>query len=214
VFRKLSVLPVLLAVFSLTSAAAPPGAAALGLSNRQVARAAPHRTARPTAHRARQSQSQSQAGPAAACPGADAAEAPVPEQEQTMRCLVDFARRAAGRPALADSAELDRSAEAKSTDLLRCDEFSHFACGREFTYWMKVSGYLPARCWRVGENLAMVSGPDVTVRTVFGLWMHSPGHRRNILGDYRQLGLGLRIGALDGQQGAHVWTQHFGSHCG
>ena len=38
-----------------------------------------------------------------------------------------------------------------------------------------------------------------------------PGHRENILGSYGQIGIGLRVGGLDGHGDAHVWTQHFGS---
>lgn len=50
------------------------------------------------------------------------------------------------------------------------------------------------------------------MRSVFTAWMRSPGHRRNILGgDFRDLGIGLRSGELDGNPAARVWTQMFGS---
>ena len=54
-----------------------------------------------------------------------------------MRCMTDFARGHAGMAGLDDAGELDRSAGDKSDDILRCDSFSHYACGREFTYWMR-----------------------------------------------------------------------------
>ncbi len=41
--------------------------------------------------------------------------------------------------------------------------------------------------------------------------MHSPGHRRNLLGAYTDIGIGLQVGELEGNSGAHVWTQEFGS---
>jgi len=41
--------------------------------------------------------------------------------------------------------------------------------------------------------------------------MNSAGHRRNTLGPYREIGIGLRIGALGKVDGAHVWTQELGS---
>jgi len=46
---------------------------------------------------------------------------------------------------------------------------------------------------------------------IFGLWMNSAGHRRNILGPYLEIGIGLRIGTLGNVDDAHVWTQEFGS---
>jgi uncharacterized protein YkwD len=43
--------------------------------------------------------------------------------------------------------------------------------------------------------------------------MNSSGHRRNILGPYEDIGIGLQVGELEGSGGAHVWTQQFGSRC-
>lgn len=147
------------------------------------------------------------------CPGKDDSGAPRGVQIEAMRCLIEFARRDAGLAPLSVSDKLDRSADAKSADVLRCDDFSHYACGRDFDYWLERVGYLRAPCWRVGENLAWSSGAGTTARQIFRLLMHSPEHRANILGPYSQIGLGLRIGSLRGHGAAHVWTQHFGSHC-
>ncbi len=130
-----------------------------------------------------------------------------------MLCMTNFARHAVGLAPLADSVELDRSASGKSGDILRCDSFSHFACHRDLVYWMMRTGYLPSRCWRAGENLAWGTGRSGAVRSIFGAWMHSSEHRRNILGHYAQIGIGLRVGRLGKWSDAHVWTQHFGSHC-
>jgi uncharacterized protein YkwD len=151
--------------------------------------------------------------PPAACPGQNSLEAPALAQEQAMRCMTDFARRQVGLDGLAEAEALDASAHEKTLDVLRCDSFSHFACGREFTYWMRETGYLAATCWRAGENLAWGTGAEGTVRAIFRAWMRSPAHRRNILGSYSQIGVGVEVGTLDGRAKAHVWTQHFGSHC-
>ncbi len=151
--------------------------------------------------------------PASACPNQDELNAPVGIQEQAMLCMTDFARRQFGLGGLADSAQLERSAVDKSRDILRCEDFSHTACGRSFTYWMQRVGYIPARCWRVGENLAWGTGGLGTVRAIFHGWIYSPEHLANILGRYTQIGVGLEVGSLEGNRGAHVWTQHFGSHC-
>lgn len=151
--------------------------------------------------------------PTAACPGQTNLAAPAEAQEQAMRCMTDFARLRTGMDALSDAPELDASAAEKSADILRCDSFSHDACGREFTYWIDQAGYMSAPCWHVGEDLAWGTGAFGTVRAIFRAWMRSPDHRRNILGDYRQMGVGLLTGDLEGQGDTQVWTAHFGSHC-
>lgn len=125
-----------------------------------------------------------------------------------MLCLVNRARQGRGLAPLAAPATLAKAADRKSGDILRCDEFSHEACGREFTYWFDRVGY---RGCREGENIAYASGSYATPRAIFRLWMDSAGHRRNILGPYREVGIGLRIGTLEGTSDAHVWTQEFGS---
>jgi uncharacterized protein YkwD len=151
--------------------------------------------------------------PAAACPNQANASASSAAQEQSMRCMTDFARARAGLGELDDSQQLDLSAGEKAADVLRCNSFSHTACGREFTYWIRQAGYISASCWHVGENLAWGTGAYGTVRSIFQAWMRSPAHRQNILGDYDDLGLSLRTGELGGLGGAAVWAAHFGSHC-
>ena len=139
---------------------------------------------------------------------------PVAVQEQAMRCMTNFARRQVGLHGLGDATGLDRSAADKSRDILRCNDFSHYACGRSFTYWMGRVGYLSARCWRAGENIAWGTGSLADVRSIFVAWIHSPEHRANILGRFAQIGTALEVGSLQGHRSAHVWTQDFGSHCG
>lgn len=146
----------------------------------------------------------------AACPGQGDAGAAASAQERAVLCLVNQARASRGLAALAAPASLARAADRKSGDILRCDEFSHEACGREFTYWFDQVGYHGCS---EGENIAYAGGSYATPRTIFKLWMHSSGHRENILGDYRDVGIGLRIGTLGDVRNAHVWTQEFGSPC-
>lgn len=130
-----------------------------------------------------------------------------------MLCMTNFARSQAGEGELEATAALAESARDKSLDILQCDSFSHSACGREFTYWMRETGYLSAQCWKVGENLAFGSGEYGSVRSIFRAWMRSPEHRANILGEFSQIGIDLQTGALGGTGRTSVWTQHFGSHC-
>jgi uncharacterized protein YkwD len=150
------------------------------------------------------------AGARATCSGEDNANAGATAQEKTMLCLVNQARKQRGLDPLAGSRSLARSAARKSGDILRCDQFSHEACGREFTYWIERGGY--GGCgW--AENIAYGGGSLATPGSIFRSWMNSPGHRRNILGPYDDIGIGLQVGELEGNGGAHVWTQQFGSRC-
>jgi sortase A len=142
-----------------------------------------------------------------ACPGQTRHRTSRTEQEAAMLCMTNFARHAAGLAPLADSNELDCSAAGRSGDILRCDSFSHLACGRDIVYWMRRTGYLPSRCWRAGANLAWGTVRSGTVRSIVRACMRSSEHRRNILGHYSQIGIGLRVGRLWGRSDSHVWTQ-------
>jgi uncharacterized protein YkwD len=150
--------------------------------------------------------------PATACPQTRL-DAPVATQEQAMLCMTNFARERFGENILEENATLEQSARDKSGDILSCDSFSHYACGREFTYWMRATGYLSTECWKAGENLAWGADDFGTVKSIFRAWMRSPTHRENILGNFTQIGIDLQTGTLEGLSGTHVWTQHFGSHC-
>jgi uncharacterized protein YkwD len=143
----------------------------------------------------------------AACPGQGNL-APAATEERAMLCLVNRARGTHGLGPLAAVDSLTRAADRKSGDILRCGEFSHEACGREFTYWMSRFGYHGCD---EGENIAWGSGSLGTPRSIFVAWMHSQGHRENILGPYQDTGIGLRTGSLEGFAAAQVWTEEFGS---
>jgi uncharacterized protein YkwD len=149
--------------------------------------------------------------PRGTCP-----EAPrgAPAEEAAMLCLTNYARAQVGEGSLEPTAALEGSAAEKAEDILRCDSFSHYACGREFTYWIRASGYMSTECWHVGENLAWGAGRYGTVNSIFRAWLRSPEHRENLLdAEFTQVGIDLTVGALEGEPAAHVWTQQFGSQC-
>jgi uncharacterized protein YkwD len=152
----------------------------------------------------------SAAGARAACAGQDDVDAGATAQEKAMLCLVNRARGQRGLDPLTAPPSLARASARKSTDILRCDEFSHGACGRDFTHWIERSGYDGCR---LGENIAYGTADFATPRSIFRGWMNSSGHRRNILGPYDDIGIGLQVGKLERRGGAHVWTQHFGGRC-
>jgi uncharacterized protein YkwD len=149
--------------------------------------------------------------PASACPNQTDLGAPAGVQLQAMLCMTNYARKASGLKPLARSRPLTRAAGKKSADILACDEFSHEACGHEFTYWIQRFGYAKG-CWTAAENIGYGTGSLGGVRAVFTAWMNSAGHRANILGKFREIGIGRRVGTIEGASGAMVWTQDFGSH--
>jgi len=134
-------------------------------------------------------------------------------EEAAMLCLTNYARGQLGEPVLADNPSLQASAAEKAEDILRCDSFSHYACGREFSYWIRAAGYTASPCWRIGENLAYGTSSLGGVRSIFRAWMRSPEHRANILGDFAEVGIVRDTGELEGRPGTAVWAQHFGAHC-
>jgi uncharacterized protein YkwD len=151
--------------------------------------------------------------PSSACPNQNVLGAPAAAQERTMLCLTNYAREQFGEPPLVPAPALEESARSKARDVLSCDEFSHYACGREFAYWIRASGYLSAPCWRDGENLAWGAGAYGSVGSIFRALMRSTTHRENILGNFEEVGIDLVAGNLEGHPGSRVWAQHFGSHC-
>ncbi|MBS1895229.1 MAG: CAP domain-containing protein [Actinobacteria bacterium] len=149
--------------------------------------------------------------PVSVCPGQTQAGMSAGEQEAVMLCMTNFARASHGMAPLSWNGRLGRAAEQKSADILGCDEFSHEACGRPFQFWIQKFGYLKG-CWRAAENIAWGTGSYATVGSIFTSWLESPEHHENILGPYREIGIGVRVGQVEGYEEAAVWTQDFGSH--
>ena len=148
--------------------------------------------------------------PPSACPDQADPGAAVAKQVKAMRCMTNYARQRRDKPRLAGLASLDRAAGRKADDILRCDQFDHEACGRDFTYWFERVGYA-GRCTTLGENIAWGTGSLGSVRNIFSAWIKSPSHRANILGGFKEIGIGLRVGTLGRNRDARVWTQEFGS---
>lgn len=133
----------------------------------------------------------------------------VATQRSAMHCLISYARTRSGLKPLTRSALLDSSAQYKAQDIVSCNQFSHTACGRSFDYWIKKVGWTGRR-W--GENIAWGSDNSSysTPRTIMRSWLHSDGHRANILNPYYdQAGVGLVRARFSGYQ-AGIWVQHFG----
>ena len=132
-------------------------------------------------------------------------------QIRALRCLVNWARRHAGEPALHRSPELDRSAAMRANDIRRCQDFSHTPCGEAFITVFQQAGYLTAS-GTVGENLAWGQGRLGSARTAMAGWLASPEHRQILFGSkWRDLGLArVRARSLFGRPNVTVWVAQFG----
>jgi uncharacterized protein YkwD len=151
--------------------------------------------------------------PASACPGSDVPTLLASEQMSAMLCLIDYARGARGLAALSSSPLLASSAGAKADDIVRCDDFSHTACGRTAEAPFEQSGYIsPDVSWTVGENLAFGSDLLGSPRSIMRAWLESDAHRENLFGEqWRDQGVALRKpAALLGITTETVWVSHFG----
>jgi uncharacterized protein YkwD len=131
--------------------------------------------------------------------------------QQAMTCLTNYARTQFGLVPLQPNPALNEAGQAKLTADLSCAEFSHTPCGRPFTavFETYVAG---ATSYAVGENIAWGTGSFGTPRQTMNGWLHSTGHRENILrADYRELGVGyLADQTFQGYAGTTLWSQEFG----
>lgn len=147
--------------------------------------------------------------PETSCAGQTDHRLPIASQRATMGCMIQYARATHG-VRTTTLAALDTSAQNKAADILRCKQFSHTACGRSWDYWIKASG---VRFTRWGENIAWGSdsGARSTPRSIMRAWLHSDGHRANLLNPYyTSHGVGLVKGTFNGYA-AGIWVQHFGT---
>jgi uncharacterized protein YkwD len=128
-----------------------------------------------------------------------------------MRCLVNWARRHSGLPALQPSSELDRSAGMRAGEIRRCQDFSHTPCGEPFIAVFQVVGYFTGTA-SVGENLAWGQGRLGTARSAMSSWLASPEHRAILFGSsWRDLGLArTHAASLFGRSNVTVWVAQFG----
>ena len=93
-----------------------------------------------------------------------------------------------------------------------CGVFSHEPCGRPFDT-VFASFTRSASAFQIGENIAWGTGTFGTPRSIMNAWLHSAGHRENILtASFTELGVGyLSNQAFLGYVGAVLWSQQFGA---
>lgn len=151
--------------------------------------------------------------PASACPGNDSPTLLAAEQDSAMLCLIDYARAARGLGTLARSPLLAWSASIKGDDIVRCDDFSHTACGRPVEAPFAQAGYIsPPAEPAVGENIAYGSNVLGSPRSIMRAWLESDGHRENLFdAQWVEHGIAMRKpGAFLSVGNNAVWVSHFG----
>jgi uncharacterized protein YkwD len=109
------------------------------------------------------------------------------------------------------SSALMRSAQLKAEVIARCGSFSHTPCGTAFTRTFQQVGYFRSRT-RVGENLYWGTGSLGTAGTAVAAWLRSPPHRANLLGRWRDAGVGVvHASSLFGCNDVWLFVLQFGS---
>ena len=131
-------------------------------------------------------------------------------------CLVNVQRARHGLRALRQNADLARSSDRHSEDMVSQNYFDHTSpTGETPLARIKASTYLPRRsAYLVGENIAIGTMQLATPASIVASWMQSPEHRANILNpDFRDSGVGIVAQApsqYSGGQGGATYTQQFG----
>lgn len=132
-------------------------------------------------------------------------EAVVPESPgETLTGLIDAHNReraSRGLPALTPDPRLEAAASRHAADMASRRRMSHTGGDRTSPFQrMKAEGY---EYRRAAENIAAGS---FTLESLMKAWMNSPGHRRNILGPYTQVGASF----ANGEGGTSYWCVTFG----
>ena len=131
-------------------------------------------------------------------------------------CLLNMERTERGLDKLHSNSRLERAAQAYSRSMVVNDFFNHVSPGGStLVSRIKATRYLNgANGWMLGENIAWGGSTRATPRETVEAWMHSAGHKRNILtSSFDEIGIGVAIGAPatlpDGMASA-TYTTDFG----
>ena len=149
---------------------------------------------------------------AATCTGADTAGSSKLGVRATL-CLLNAERRAAGLRRLHLDTKLNRAASGHARDMVAKRYFDHDSkSGAGFDDRIKRTGWTKSRhSWTMGENIGWGGGELSTPRAMVRGWMHSSGHKANILSHrFRFIGIGIANGAPTGDAGATYATDFGG----
>jgi uncharacterized protein YkwD len=128
-------------------------------------------------------------------------------------CLLNKQRASHGLRPLTENRRLERAAQRFSNEMTARHFFEHVSPdGSTPLQRVKASGYTRVRL--AGENLGWGIGRAATPFEMVDGWMHSPGHRANILRrDFKDIGIGVTDKAPQdvGDQKAATYTTDFGA---
>lgn len=119
----------------------------------------------------------------------------MPDVESALLEHTNVQRSMAGLPAFVQDEGLARAARQHAAEMAELGYMAHESPRAETRTVAHRLNLVGAVVQGVGENLAMLAGvPDIAAAAVSG-WMDSPGHRRNILGNFTHAGFGVAQGA-------------------
>ncbi len=126
-----------------------------------------------------------------------------------MICVLNYARVREGLAALPVSPLLNRSSRLKALDIIRCQQLSHEACGRDARAVADAVGY-PKVTW--GENIYSGPGPFMPARVAADGWLNSPHHRENLFRpQWTEQGIAVVVAdQFKGQRNVAIWVSEFG----
>jgi uncharacterized protein YkwD len=128
-------------------------------------------------------------------------------------CLHNQIRAQNNLSLLKENPKLRKAAAGHSADMVDEGYFDHTSIdGGSFVDRIIARGYVKRNAgWALGENLAWGTGDLSSAKGVMDAWMHSAGHKANILKKaYREVGIGITLGVpTDDGVGATI-TAEFG----
>jgi uncharacterized protein YkwD len=154
------------------------------------------------------------ASAAANCPGAN--DVPTAATLKAARaatlCLLNNERTARGLAVIHSNTKLRAAATRHSENMITREFFDHNSpAGSTPLLRVRSAGYLaPHVSFQLGENIGWASGDLATPAAMLDAWMHSAGHRDNILHRaFRDIGIGIVVGDPTGGDGV-TYTTDFG----
>lgn len=149
---------------------------------------------------------------AGAPPRAGAGDAPA----RAVLCLLNRERVRRHLAPLRRDRRLALAARSHSRAMVAQRVFSHDGPFGDVVARLRRAGYIRAGGgWTVGENIAWGGGSLAAPASIMRGWMSSPGHRANILSPgFRDVGIGVALGAPGAGGGGATYTQDFGARTG
>ena len=153
---------------------------------------------------------------AAGCRGADAhpGQASLKTLDRATLCLMNSERVAHGRSRLHAAPSLTRAARRFARTMVRRHFFDHTSpSGSTMISRVRATAYLHrAGAYSLGENIAWGGGSLGTPRAIVRAWMHSAGHRANLLNPrFRHVGVGIAAGVPPGGMAGGTYVTDFGT---